>query len=153
MDEGLELIAKRQTGRRLTAPVPLHQVAGDPPPVDRNEFFPVVAETGASAAIASDPTRAMDSPSDLALLQTQDTLTSLHKLAPSYRQLMPQRPESSLQPNRSPINPFTSGTQIMHWAFEKHAIMSEVVMWCLVWGLVIGVTALWHVPILSQLLF
>ena len=90
MDQELEPIENRKTSRRLTASVKLHRVAG--------EFLSDVAETGASAAIASDPTRAMNSPSDLALLQVQDTLTALHKLAPSYRQLMPQRPTSALLP-------------------------------------------------------
>jgi hypothetical protein len=44
---------------------------------------------GASAAVASYPNRATNSPSALSLLQVQDTLTSLHKLATSYRRLMP----------------------------------------------------------------
>jgi hypothetical protein len=43
----------------------------------------------ASAAVASYPNRATNSPSALSLLQVQDTLTSLHKLATSYRRLMP----------------------------------------------------------------
>jgi hypothetical protein len=63
--------------------------------------FPIdVAETGASAALVSDPPRAMNSLSDLSPLFTplragqeiQDTLTPLRKLAPTYRQLMPRRP-------------------------------------------------------------
>ena len=62
--------------------------------LDQNAFLSEVAGSGASAAIVSEPSRAMHSPSDLALLQTQDTLTALHILAPSYRQLMPQRPVS-----------------------------------------------------------
>ena len=105
MHQELELIENRKTGRSSTPSAKLHQVGGDhflvsrDAPVDGNQFLPDVAETGASAAIASDPTRAMNSPSDLALLQVQDTLTALHKLAPSYRQLMPQRP-----------NPISSGT-------------------------------------------
>jgi len=54
--------------------------------------FSDVAEPGASAALVSDPPRAMNSLRVLSLLQVQDTLTKLHKLAPSYRQLMPRRP-------------------------------------------------------------
>jgi hypothetical protein len=51
-----------------------------------------VAETGASAALVSDSPRAMNSLRVLSLLQVHNTLTKLHKLAPSYRQLMPLRP-------------------------------------------------------------
>ncbi len=100
MDKEIELIKDKTDGRRLTASVKLHQAKGDcfvawrNSPVGGNEFLADVAGLGASAAIVSDPTRAMNSPSDLALLQVQDTLTALHKLAPSYRQLMPQRPVS-----------------------------------------------------------
>ena len=46
------------------------------------------ASTGASAAVVSNPTSATNSPSALALLQVQDTLTSLHELATSYRRLI-----------------------------------------------------------------
>jgi UDP-N-acetylmuramoyl-tripeptide--D-alanyl-D-alanine ligase len=56
---------------------------------DGHEFVPDVARLGASAAVVSNPTRAMNSPSALALLQVQDTLTALHKLATNYRRLMP----------------------------------------------------------------
>jgi UDP-N-acetylmuramyl pentapeptide synthase len=87
MDNKIELIGTRKSGQSLIASADL---------TDR--FLSDVAEPGASAAIVSDPTRAMNSPSDLALLQTQDTLTALHKLAPSYRQLMPQRPLPLRQP-------------------------------------------------------
>ncbi len=59
------------------------------PHFDGHEFVPDVARLGASAAVVSDPTRAMNSPSALALLQVQDTLTALHKLATNYRRLMP----------------------------------------------------------------
>ena len=59
------------------------------PRFDGHEFVPDVARLGASAAVVSDPTRAMNSPSALALLQVQDTLTALHKLATNYRRLMP----------------------------------------------------------------
>jgi UDP-N-acetylmuramoyl-tripeptide--D-alanyl-D-alanine ligase len=65
------------------------------PHFDGHEFISDVARLGASAAVVSNPTRAMNSPSALSLLQVQDTLTKLHKLAPSYRRLMPQRPFSS----------------------------------------------------------
>jgi UDP-N-acetylmuramoyl-tripeptide--D-alanyl-D-alanine ligase len=56
---------------------------------DGHEFVEDVANRGASAAVVSNPTRAMNSPSALALLQVQDTLTALHKLATNYRRLMP----------------------------------------------------------------
>ncbi len=48
-----------------------------------------VSSRGASAAVDSYPNRATNSPSALSLLQVQDTLTSLHKLATSYRRLLP----------------------------------------------------------------
>jgi len=64
-------------------------VALQGPRFDGHEFVPDVARLGASAAVVSDPTRAMNSPSALALLQVQDTLTALHKLATNYRRLMP----------------------------------------------------------------
>jgi UDP-N-acetylmuramyl pentapeptide synthase len=51
--------------------------------------FSEPSSQGASAAVASYPSRATNSPSALSLLQVQDTLTSLHKLATSYRRLMP----------------------------------------------------------------
>ena len=59
------------------------------PRFDGHEFIQDVARLGASAAVVSNPTRAMNSPSALALLQVQDTLTALHKLATNYRRLMP----------------------------------------------------------------
>ncbi|HUJ12027.1 MAG TPA: UDP-N-acetylmuramoyl-tripeptide--D-alanyl-D-alanine ligase [Verrucomicrobiae bacterium] len=59
------------------------------PHFDGHEFVSDVARLGASAAVVSNPTRAMNSPSALALLQVQDTLTALHKLATNYRRLMP----------------------------------------------------------------
>ena len=59
------------------------------PRFDGHEFISDVARLGASAAVVSDPTNAMNSPSALALLQVQDTLTALHKLATNYRRLMP----------------------------------------------------------------
>jgi UDP-N-acetylmuramyl pentapeptide synthase len=62
--------------------------------IDGNDFSNV-AETGASAALVSDSPRAMNSLRGLSLLQVQDTLTKLHILAPSYRQLMPPRPFSA----------------------------------------------------------
>ena len=46
-------------------------------------------QLGVSAAVVSDPTRAMNSPSGLFLLQVQDTLTALHNLTTHYRRLMP----------------------------------------------------------------
>lgn len=59
------------------------------PRFDGHEFLTDAARLGASAAVVSDPTRAMNSPSALALLQVQDTLTALHTLATNYRRLMP----------------------------------------------------------------
>ena len=59
------------------------------PHFDGHEFISDVARLGASAAVVSNPTRAMNSPSALSLLQVQDTLTALHKLATNYRRLMP----------------------------------------------------------------
>ncbi len=64
-------------------------VALQGPHFDGHEFIPDVARLGASAAVVSNPTRAMNSPSALSLLQVQDTLTALHKLATNYRRLMP----------------------------------------------------------------
>ena len=59
------------------------------PHFDGHDFLSDVARLGASAAVVSDPTRAINSPSALALLQVPDTLTALHKLATNYRRLMP----------------------------------------------------------------
>ena len=59
------------------------------PHFDGHDFVNVAAERGASAAVVSYPTRAMNSPSAFALLQVEDTLTALHKLATNYRRLMP----------------------------------------------------------------
>ena len=66
--------------------------------IDEHELILNVVGSGASAALASDSPRAINSLRDLSLLQVQDTLTKLHKLAPSYRQLMPQPPSSSAVP-------------------------------------------------------
>jgi hypothetical protein len=158
MVKEIEPTENTKDGRRLTASAKLHPVAGDrffvldDLPADGNEFLPVVAETGASAAIASDPTRAMNSPSDLALLQTQDTLTALHKLAPSYRQLMPQRPASSRQRNLSVPDSLTSRRQVLQGAVEWEPTMFNMAMWCFVWCVVYGAAMLWHAPVLSQVL-
>jgi len=59
------------------------------PRFDGHEFVEDVARLGARAAVVSNPTRAINSPSGLALLQVQDTLTALHKLATNYRRLLP----------------------------------------------------------------
>lgn len=59
------------------------------PRFDGHEFLGDAAQRGASAAVVSNPTNAMNSPSALALLEVQDTLTALHKLATNYRRLMP----------------------------------------------------------------
>ena len=64
--------------------------------VNGRTFQTDVVGSGASAALASDSPRAINSLRDLSLLQVQDTLTKLHKLAPSYRRhRCPQRPFSS----------------------------------------------------------
>jgi UDP-N-acetylmuramoyl-tripeptide--D-alanyl-D-alanine ligase len=59
------------------------------PRFDGHQFVSDAASRGASAAVVSNPTCATNSPSALALLQVQDTLTALHKLATNYRRLMP----------------------------------------------------------------
>lgn len=59
------------------------------PRYDGHEFLNEAAQRGASAAVVSHPTRAINSPSAFALLQVEDTLTALHKLATNYRRLMP----------------------------------------------------------------
>ncbi len=64
-------------------------VALQGPRFDGHDFVTEAARLGASAAVVSNPTRAMNSPSALALLQVQDTLTALHKLATNYRRLLP----------------------------------------------------------------
>ncbi|MDW8343676.1 MAG: UDP-N-acetylmuramoyl-tripeptide--D-alanyl-D-alanine ligase [Verrucomicrobiae bacterium] len=58
------------------------------PRFDGHQFVADAARLGAGAAVVSDPTCAMNSPSALALLQVQDTLTALHKLAANYRRLL-----------------------------------------------------------------
>jgi len=98
MNQALQLVEKKKVGQRLTESVGCHSAAGSGfvalgnSPFDGNNFLADVAETGASAALVSDPPRAINSLRGLSLLQVQDTLTKLHKLAPSYRQLMPLRP-------------------------------------------------------------
>ena len=60
------------------------------PNFDGHEFLDDAAQRGASAAVVSHhPTRAIHSPSALALLQVPDTLTALHTLATNYRRQMP----------------------------------------------------------------
>jgi hypothetical protein len=80
MNQELQVVEEKKAAQRSTT------LVGDHFPTD-------VAEIGASTALVSDPLRAMNSLSDLSLLQVQDTLTTpLRKLAPNYRQLMPLRP-------------------------------------------------------------
>jgi hypothetical protein len=87
MNHKLKLVEDEKVGQGLTEGSNL---------AFNHNYFPIaVAETGASAALVSDPPRAINSLRDLSLLQVQDTLTILHKLAPSYRQLMPFRPGSN----------------------------------------------------------
>jgi UDP-N-acetylmuramoyl-tripeptide--D-alanyl-D-alanine ligase len=59
------------------------------PHFDGHDFVNDAVMRGASAAVVSYPTRAANSPSAFALLQVEDTLTALHKLATNYRRLMP----------------------------------------------------------------
>ncbi|NQU10689.1 UDP-N-acetylmuramoyl-tripeptide--D-alanyl-D-alanine ligase [bacterium] len=61
------------------------------PRFDGHEFVAEAARSGASAAVVSNPTRAMNSPTpnSFGVLQVQDTLTALHTLASNYRRLMP----------------------------------------------------------------
>jgi UDP-N-acetylmuramyl pentapeptide synthase len=84
-------VENRKVGQGLTELAGRHPTGGNSS-FDGNNFPIDVAETGASAALVSDPPRATNSLSGLSLLQVQDTLTMLHQLAPSYRQLMPLRP-------------------------------------------------------------
>ena len=60
------------------------------PNFDGHNFLDDASQRGASAAVVSHhPTRAIHSPSALALLEVPDTLTALHTLATNYRRLMP----------------------------------------------------------------
>ena len=98
MNQERKLVENKKAGQGLTTSVGRHPAEGSGFVAlynfrfDSDNFPTDVAETGASAALVSDPPRAMKSPSALSLLQVQDTLTTLRKLAPSYRQLMPLRP-------------------------------------------------------------
>ncbi|MGH8596660.1 MAG: Mur ligase domain-containing protein, partial [Gammaproteobacteria bacterium] len=51
------------------------------PRLDGHQFVSDAARLGASAAVVSDPTCALHSPSALALLDVLDTLRAFHKLA------------------------------------------------------------------------
>ena len=68
----------------------------DPRPVrrssrfDGHDFVNDAVMRGHQTAVDSYPTRAANSPSAFALLQVEDTLTALHKLATNYRRLMPR---------------------------------------------------------------
>jgi hypothetical protein len=98
MNQELELVENKKVGQGLTESVGRHSIESSGfvdlcrSSFDDDNCSTDVAEIGASAALVSDPPRAMKSPSALSLLQVQDTLTTLHQLAPSYRQLMPLRP-------------------------------------------------------------
>ena len=104
MNNELELVEDKKAGQRLTGSARRHQAGGGcrvalrNSSIDGHEFLSDVVGSGASAALASDSPRAINSLRDLSLLQVQDTLTKLHKLAPGYRQLMPQPPFSSPGP-------------------------------------------------------
>src|ERR1017187_9540584 len=104
MNNELQVIENKKVGQRMTESVDRHQTGGGcrvalrNSSIDEHEFVLNVVGSGASAALASDSPRAINSLRDLSLLQVQDTLTKLHKLAPGYRQLMPQPPFSSPGP-------------------------------------------------------
>ena len=75
---------------------------------------------GHQTAVASYPTRAMNSPSAFALLQVEDTLTALRKLATNYRRLMPRScvltivpigPSGLVEGNQNCHNFFNLGTK------------------------------------------
>ena len=68
------------------------------PHFDGHDFVNDAAVRGASAAVVSYPTRAANSPSAFALLQVEDTLTALLKLATNYRRLMPRSYARSIAP-------------------------------------------------------
>jgi len=57
---------------------------------DSQVFVNASVMRGHQTAVGSYPTRAANSPSAFALLQVEDTLTALHKLATNYRRLMPR---------------------------------------------------------------
>jgi len=104
MNNELTAVEEKKVGLGLAGSVVRHQAEGGcssglrNPVIDGHEFLTNVVGSGASAALVSDSPRAINSLRDLSLLQVQDTLTKLHKLAPSYRQLMPQPPSSSPTP-------------------------------------------------------
>src|SRR5260221_6257356 len=101
MNNELTAVEEKKVGPRLVGSAVRHQAEGGcciglrNPAIDGHELLTDVVGSGASAALVSDSPRAINSLRDLSLLQVQDTLTKLHKLAPSYRRLMPQRPFSS----------------------------------------------------------
>ena len=90
MNQELQAVENKKVDQRLTKSSGFFVLR--PFSCDCDNLLLDVAETGASAALVSDPPRAINSLRGLSLLQVQDTLTTLHKLAPSYRQLMPSRP-------------------------------------------------------------
>ena len=94
MNQELQRIENKKVGRSLTGS-DCSIGSRSSVVINGHTFQTDVVGSGASAALASDSPRAINSLRDLSLLQVQDTLTKLHKLAPSYRQLMPQRPFSS----------------------------------------------------------
>src|SRR6267142_2563115 len=65
---------------------------------DGHDFVNGAVMRGHQTAVASYPTRAANSPSAFALLQVEDTLTALHKLATNYRRLMPRSNAHSIAP-------------------------------------------------------
>jgi hypothetical protein len=107
MNQELKLVAKKKVGQGLTESVGGHPTGrplceGLPTPhyyrpkVSRSfngNNFPIdVAETGASAALVSDPPPCAINSPILRSFRAKQNLSSLHQLAPSYRQLMPLRP-------------------------------------------------------------
>ena len=128
MNDELQLVENKKVGQGMTGLAVRHQAGGGchialrNSPNDEHEFLLDVVGSGASAALASDSPRAINSLRDLSLLQVQDTLTKLHKLAPSYRRLMPQRPFSS------PVPALNGKTATQEPAFvHGHEFLSDVV--------------------------
>ena len=84
-------VENRKVGQGLTELAGRHPTGGNSS-FDGNNFPIDVAETGASAALVSDPPRATNSLTPTPSPFLCRGLTMLHQLAPSYRQLMPLRP-------------------------------------------------------------
>jgi UDP-N-acetylmuramyl pentapeptide synthase len=101
MNQELKLVEKKKVGQGLTELVGRHPTEGGGfvalghSSFDGNNFPIDVAETGASAALVSDPPPCAINSPILLSFRAKQNLSSLHQLAPSYRQLMPLRPVSN----------------------------------------------------------